>query len=1226
MKGLNNMSKKITPFVTPDSLRKTLNTIKSFNDLHTSKNNGREDIMGSQYASVVDNFGSELLIETRKLLMDQPSINHVFNNNTFDFYFDIQYSDFINTYSQQNMLVALLKKDVLLDNKEYRIRFDDCVDEFVVRAESWSDPTVYREKFIRTKTPPTLVIRDKLNTSIDDIQISLYLTDDVSSDVDYYFPIMKATQDFIDTYIDGIMTTVPINNAMSELPFVWICIKSFQLLPEINFVNNIDYYNRPLLTIGTDGHNVSKIYPMIYGESNIPSINPPPTNKWYLKANASETNVFINSINQSNNYAVGIDKISFINTQSIGALPHRQTTITFDTDYLEITLSKDVQWSFKAPVPSDHDYDGTTYINPVYAYIELDEFPQSSFDDETDKSELLSAFIIKFKDNYLDAYEGINGNAVTGIHIDASSDYSDNSILKKNGIIHDLGDFDGLPSYFKYMFPRTIHHAHTELYSIRDDLNNRNQKITDKQVSALILDTAIPQDEADTVTDNLNIVIKYDINRRYISDGRSVSPSNILSEITFVSRKNFSNYRLPDQEENSKFVYHGKRLFSLAVVGLDAELEYARVYYINNDKPVYNNNNMESDYVKPQRTLARICDIPTTFSQLMNVTGVAPTLIVDEKYIRSETNYSVADKDLIYNTLQSKHVKYLNNDINNGFLPVYEFTFDINNTFTKSYLIENGYARTINLNSSFRVGDVISEVNPKGVFTVNDPGTGYVVDDKFSFIIGGLSFRGTVTDVDVDGIVSGIDIDMSYSNISDDRINVGNLDGNITVFKTVSTVGDGTGLSIKLTIDENYWNSLKLTTLNPFDDLYTMKLDEFGYVWIWRYNNDNETWYEYYQLTGLPIVKNYYDDAQTRRSRNTNAVLMNNWLMNDNHIDEYYLMNNNESVDVISHVTDIHKSDIDITSTQDHSAMLSEYNEQDTYYVLSDNDDISLENYSITKYHKYMIHNNAHKHLLPRHHQLNLNKYTNKSCALFYSDDTIRQPSVYIYDPSKNVVDEYEEICNDVSLLKNRHDMTFADIFKGNNVIDKSTGRLKTNVYEYNEYRDTDYIIDFKNTLLTLSRESLVELILEDTDNAYPLQLENTQYQYTKDMLIDYIIANKYNSPVYKKNDIKLLRQKNDPVVEYVNGEYVGIGEQPTGGFNKVSSELFVPKMKVNNEPITSSILFVFKIPDGQTISDLNIYRMKNDNGDDISKYSLLIYQNDFYVFNNNTWVKTSSN
>jgi hypothetical protein len=87
-----------------------------------------------------------------------------------------------------------------------------------------------------------------------------------------------------------------------------------------------------------------------------------------------------------------------------------------------------------------------------------------------------------------------------------------------------------------------------------------------------------------------------------------------------------------------------------------------RIYYISNDPCEYDNN-QTSEHPKPGRTLARICDIPTTVVQLTNITGLAPSSIVDKKYVRTEADYSNDDKERVWNTLKSRWVRPSNLDV-----------------------------------------------------------------------------------------------------------------------------------------------------------------------------------------------------------------------------------------------------------------------------------------------------------------------------------------------------------------------------------------------------------------------------------------------------------------------------------------------------------------------------------------------------------------------------------
>ena len=192
----SNSAKEFSSFVTPDGLRKTLQLSKNLYDSYTKRNYGYEDINGSQYVGTVENFGSEILIESRKMLMDKPSLRNIFVDNTFDFYFNIEYSGLINPYDQQYMLVAVLEKDVLLSNKEYRIEFHDCVDKYIIRSESWGSydrptpPKVYGDKFVHTQEPPVLIIKD-LSTN-EETRQSLFVKTGNDVPSDYYFFIISA--------------------------------------------------------------------------------------------------------------------------------------------------------------------------------------------------------------------------------------------------------------------------------------------------------------------------------------------------------------------------------------------------------------------------------------------------------------------------------------------------------------------------------------------------------------------------------------------------------------------------------------------------------------------------------------------------------------------------------------------------------------------------------------------------------------------------------------------------------------------------------------------------------------------------------------------------------------------------------------------------------------------------------------------------------------------------
>lgn len=1282
-------------FMTADSLRTTLKMLQNFYNMHTKKNFGYTDISGSQYSGIINNYATELLMETRKILMDKSSLKNFICDSTFDFYFNIQYSDLISTYDQQNLLAAILNNDVFLSNKEYRLSFEDCVEKHILRSESWSDPSVLCDKFYHTNTPPKLIIHNKTDGDNHDNDVikTLSLSDGTDNPVDYYYFINSTTTKFIDTITSDSLITKPLTNAMSELPFIWINISIFQLLPPIDMSDFIDSNNDELLTIGTDGHNVSRMYPLTYGNNNVPSDVIPIDENWYIKVIPVDGEAFDKNINTSNNYNVKIGSVIYeYITSDMGTVqPIISVKKEFTDEYIKISLSKDdnVMWLFKSPTVGDYDYDGLTYINPVYGYIKLKTFIQNIKCVDSTREPLLSAFIIKFDDEYLNNYEVINGNASTGIHIDTSSEYSDNSIDKKNGMIHGLGDFNGLPRYFSQLADRTVHRSHIELYAIRDDLNNTNQKYTDKQTSALIVDSAMPRKEIDTMLDDLSVMIKYKSKPiiptifndtqtgMYYTDNTIaiVSPQNQLSNIAYVNENTFGDASSPRYKLNKKFIYHGERVFSLDRISLDPELEMARVFYISNDSSSYENNAL-TNYPKSPRTLCRVCDIPTSFVELVNIIGISPTLIIDSEYVRMCADLSVDNVDMIINKNLVTHIMlryYENQDASNLAL-IFPSNINLNNAYPKSKLLDN-YNIITNINNSF---DLLSETRDYG-FDVSIGGSGYEVNDKFSLLIGGTCYRGSVIAVD-DGVVTEINI-----NINDDNryINPANINWESThgmcIYTPTTTSGIGTGLKIILNAYLADDPDLQTKTDTLPNNINALKYDDFNNIFIYNYNTKSDTFKSEYQLTGEKINYNVYDIANKsfyypRYSiglRKLNDVIINNMIS----CNRFYPSSIYSSSDIQSNVmvSEI-KTDIELNDTVDLSDKLIGFNHQDAYLALTVSDDDPLSTvYNISIFEQgHIVHMNNNtnisggSHILPQFNELNLYNYYSKSTMISAAFNNT-QPDLSIYSPFRKY--NYEiltEVFDEIKLLSKK-EITYIDIIYSNGIpdyktndtvvpdnnetteesgistladeegtddavdpetliINPITGKLTRNLYCYNEYNMTDSMSTFLTNLTWLTRDELIVKIKSLYGNYVdPIKFENTEYAYSKQELIDYLIINYHDNPMYKHNGLKLDKNANTKVVSksVVDNTYTAVGDQPTGTYVSLSSYCYNPYMNCNNDIVVSNIIHVIKIDNFDDVLSSD-FCVKDNNGVDISYVTMLIISNGCYIKIQltNKWIK----
>ena len=157
---MSDVLRMITPYVSPDALRAFLHTKKNLYNLYPNKYLGFTDIDGLQYVGTSENFGSEMLFETRKLRMNKPSIEAVLPSEYLSYYFDLIESDFINTYRQQNAVMACVKQNTLLPNHTYKIRFTNVELSYILRAKAYSNPDVEYSKFYQTYDNPVLIIDD----------------------------------------------------------------------------------------------------------------------------------------------------------------------------------------------------------------------------------------------------------------------------------------------------------------------------------------------------------------------------------------------------------------------------------------------------------------------------------------------------------------------------------------------------------------------------------------------------------------------------------------------------------------------------------------------------------------------------------------------------------------------------------------------------------------------------------------------------------------------------------------------------------------------------------------------------------------------------------------------------------------------------------------------------------------------------------------------------------
>lgn len=1251
---MSDIPKRYEPFLSPDGLRKVTQLMKSHFDSYPHKDLLYNDSKGLQYNGSMYNFGSEILFETSKLKMNKPPVRNLTYNKDTTFYFDIKYADSIDTYDQQNMLVCNIRKDRLIQSHEYRLRFNHIDDYIVIRSTNSSAGNVggiaksimKKELYYKTLAFPILIetFQDENDETVT-IEHELRIKDGKTFPT-FYFYSNDLTEGLIDEIIDVVepgytykaLITVPLTDEMFNLPVIWFTTKSFEYLPEINLTNNIDANGHPLLTFGTDGNGVSRLYPNCY-ENNFPPYEEVTNYEWYLKVESKDDFSFLPSTDpgdHNRNYQIPIKSITLLYNESENGptTPTVQIKIEIPDDIIVYLDNSDTgyefsEWIFRRRFSSDYDWDAITYNNPNYAFHLYDGEPLilSFTGNHTPGYILNPGFRIKFRNEYLYKWESDLVKSVSGMHIDSTDERSNNGVIEKHGVSHKMGDFDGLPEYYKTQLDEKIHKSHVEVYSIRDHNNKHTQLPMDKQTAGIIIDSAVPQNQLPSfILRDINIHYNQIVSNLYETIGTIVSEKNVLSSIVYVDNEinEFSDRDVRGMKKYKQFIYHGNNYFSLDFVSLDPKLEYGRSYVLSNDDTAYRNND-EDPFRKPARTLARLCDIPTSIIHLTNIPDYSPSILVDWNsndslpYVRTFCNFELKDQERLWNDYDLF--------IKNGNNVIFESDRDISNILDGTF---NEYKYKTNLNQTISLN-----FNDGGTadLSIVQAGRGYAVNDKVKFNIGGRYFECNITSV-VGSVPRSIEL-FGYDHIPD--VNISNLGSRESIYNTVAENSEGgTGLTIKISVHEDVWNDALPKYSEEYKaGLYLLKYDEYNHVWLWTYDNEENVWNRYTQITGPNIIPNPYDINDSAKRRLVETYIT-NLLKNNRKVTYETLTTTPDSyinIDKESERVSIPKSHIGMEDISDELIAIN-INNQNSYMILKPDPDSELSILDTYIRYPYTTQDSKvgkyHSSILPRFNTLNLKTFFNDANRLMYSinkDKLKSQPDVAYYCPTADTIDTTTNISTDFYALTDSRLLTYNDIIP--NILSKQQNLyLATdNIYRYNEYD----MLDFESKVALFSdmtRDALITYIRTTYgDDSKPLAYESTN-PWSKQELADYCLM--VNPVTYERGPLRRVAQKYEMVAQEVENDdgtttiVPAGGEQPTGMFKSLSSDVRDLRYKSTKENVEYDILFVFTVMKNPDLVTLRHFHIYDENNVDISKHSLLIYDGKKYLFDEmkDNWIQ----
>jgi hypothetical protein len=921
-----------SPHGSPDSLRAMLQSFKQFYEMHTKLDYGYSDVDGLQYVGSIHNFGPELLLESRKLRMTKPAVDIIRPNEYMSYYFDISHSDYINTYDQQNMLMLCVKPNTMYAPHTYQLYFrdTDVVGEVIVlRADGYSEENVRASKFLRVINPKLVIDGDFINKSH-----ILYTGENqynIGPHSYWYIPLDRLHDGFYHwETVDDVERFVSIDmRGYDGLPFLFLCETEMRLLPEVNWTGNVDGNNHPILTNGTNGHDQNLMYPLVYGYDNLPFINGEsvpfdPTHDyetngyWYFRIEGDFSYRPGRPVLERDAEAK-IFKVQIVHCQtpSFTEQPDFVQDITYDDDHLKVTLAP--YWKgkgiYRVPSKTDWDFNPTRYGNIAVACIPLHLFKDNVETLEHHEIVYKALLQLKFDEGYFNPYESQANQMRVGMHVDYTANKSLNGVEKKYGIAYRLAEFDGLPMFYRTTRV-TDPRARLEIYAIRDDANDRNQKPMDKQTAAIILDSGIPQNYSNQVTPDMASSIVFDwssasIMHRYITDFNvATGTENEISDTVFINGNHFADRYAEDCYNYPRFVYHGNRHFSLSLVRMNPDTEYGRGYLLSNDPVAYINNALETVHQKAERTVARICDIPTSYEQLQHVTYISPTIVVDPYYIRQYAPYTPELRYTIWNDRRSKWYHY-----RARYMSPYDYS--------EKYFPSLSYC----LETPIRTDDMMDEVGniptdmvewvnindpDQCTWTISTPGSGYKSEDIVGFHVGGVYLIGsgiTVTSAAERGIASLVlssdpSVPGQYDIGEELYISIACLDGNPCTYDLETRTGSGHGAKITIQVNADIYASNHIpkdggTILRNIipDGMYTYyKNETTDGISVMAYDKTTNQWdvNTSAQISGdVDIGNPIYDPRETRKYRTVLNTFLYNILTNKKYEQTFILSKTN---------------------------------------------------------------------------------------------------------------------------------------------------------------------------------------------------------------------------------------------------------------------------------------------------------------------------------------------
>ena len=718
--------------------------------MKTSKNKQIQDsITGDIFQGRIDNTGSDIVLESKKLPYKYDFTSEIkFDLAHADEILDKELSTLPHSACVNGLMYTIIKSSVYAYDDEnsgnYKLRFTNAEECIIPFGASLTSSEVYSGKWIRTTTPPTLLICD---TSTGEYSITRSLGFTGATNVVWYYPLEESLQPVHVTKAGTTYTLDAIDNDnYIGDPLFWFTCDESNVGSNVTISNNIGSNSTQIMYVSNEGNSSpydAKIYVGIDGSDDATpdgssisnySIRVSPVQGRSFNNDASDMSVPLSN------------EVVFVNTSS-------NTSYTLTLTYNEndrLTMCNDSEmW---------------TYVDDSTYSINMDYFTINCYNNQLN-SPLVALLNMTF-DPSVPFVQSTQDYGFAGMRFYAGNPSADTV----ERYPYNLNKWEGLPEWLTENVGDTVQ-EHGIVYAMHSSPSTDPENPETYQGSGLIFDPGLVPD--------------------------------------------------PEAEDNPNSL--------------------GRVYILSNDSLTYQNNkSSDTVYPKPDRTAARICDIPTSAVQLTGAHGLSATQVVDKKYVRTQTSYTVSDKSKLYNDLASRWVKP--SHLTQDGVPAYEeygllnrFIFEsISELHSIDMYDHNNFRYTENLNPVVDVSEV-------SIGNIDSRGSDYAENDQGLVIVGGSSFTYTVLTVDENGGVQtfAISPDEHVTSIPLYNFDMPDLLSGFTLpYGTSPLNGEGKGFKFSFRIDYDYLQSILPKKGEFFPDLFALVRENSG-LWLYNYRIDS---------------------------------------------------------------------------------------------------------------------------------------------------------------------------------------------------------------------------------------------------------------------------------------------------------------------------------------------------------------------------------------------------